>query len=36
MRNPHPAAFFWGKDLTTLYNEAYKIEVAGNKHPERA
>jgi hypothetical protein len=30
----HPAALFWGEDLTMMYNEAYKIEVAGNKHPE--
>jgi hypothetical protein len=35
MRNPHPASLFWGEDLTMLYNEAYKNEVAGNKHPER-
>jgi hypothetical protein len=34
MRNPHPASLFWGEDLTMLYNEAYKIEVAGNKHPD--
>lgn len=34
MRNPHPAALFWGEDLTMLYNEAYKNEVAGNKHPD--
>lgn len=34
MRNPHPAALFWGEELTMLYNEAYKNEVAGNKHPE--
>ncbi|KAK8054481.1 hypothetical protein PG994_009548 [Apiospora phragmitis] len=33
MNNPHPAALFWGNDLTMLYNEAYAIEVAGNKHP---
>lgn len=35
MRNPHPAALFWGEELTMLYNEAYKNEVAGNKHPGR-
>lgn len=35
MRNPHPASLFWGEELTMLYNEAYKNEVAGNKHPER-
>jgi hypothetical protein len=34
MRNPHPAALFWGEELTMFYNEAYKNEVAGNKHPE--
>ncbi|KAH7120745.1 aerobic respiration control sensor protein arcB [Dendryphion nanum] len=34
MRNPHPAALFWGEELTMVYNEAYKIEVAGNKHPD--
>ncbi|KAI0121090.1 aerobic respiration control sensor protein arcB [Xylariales sp. AK1849] len=33
MSNPFPAALFWGEDLTTLYNEAYATEVAGNKHP---
>jgi PAS domain S-box-containing protein len=33
MGNPHPAALFWGSDLTMLYNEAYAREVAGNKHP---
>ncbi|RYP67705.1 hypothetical protein DL771_007112 [Monosporascus sp. 5C6A] len=33
MSNPHPAAIFWGSDLTMLYNEAYAIEVAGRKHP---
>lgn len=34
MRNPHPAALFWGEELTMVYNEAYKNEVAGNKHPD--
>jgi PAS domain S-box-containing protein len=34
MRNPFPCAMFWGDELTMLYNEAYKVEVAGNKHPE--
>lgn len=34
MKNPHPAALFWGEELTMLYNEAYAKEVAGNKHPE--
>jgi PAS domain S-box-containing protein len=33
MSNPHPAALFWGSELTMLYNEAYAAEVAGNKHP---
>ncbi|KAK7959013.1 uncharacterized protein PG986_003867 [Apiospora aurea] len=33
MANPHPSALFWGSDLTVLYNEAYAVEVAGNKHP---
>ncbi|KAH6685941.1 aerobic respiration control sensor protein arcB [Plectosphaerella plurivora] len=33
MGNPHPAALFWGAELTMLYNEAYANEVAGNKHP---
>jgi PAS domain S-box-containing protein len=33
MSNPHPAALFWGSELTMLYNEAYATEVAGNKHP---
>lgn len=33
MRNPHPAALFWGEELTMVYNEPYRIEVAGNKHP---
>ncbi|KAK5653614.1 hypothetical protein OQA88_8643 [Cercophora sp. LCS_1] len=33
MANPHPAALFWGSELTMLYNEAYAAEVAGNKHP---
>lgn len=33
MTNPHPAALFWGTRLTVIYNEAYAVEVAGNKHP---
>lgn len=33
MTNPHPAALMWGSKLTVIYNEAYAIEVAGNKHP---
>lgn len=32
MTNPHPAALFWGSNLTVIYNEAYANEVAGNKH----
>ncbi|KAF1953321.1 hypothetical protein CC80DRAFT_494610 [Byssothecium circinans] len=34
MRNPHPVSLFWGEELTMLYNEAYKNEVAGSKHPD--
>lgn len=34
MRNPHPCSLFWGEELTMVYNEAYKLEVAGNKHPD--
>jgi PAS domain S-box-containing protein len=34
MRSPYPTALFWGEELTVIYNEAYKVEVAGNKHPE--
>jgi PAS domain-containing protein len=34
LRNPFPCALFWGEELTVIYNEAYKVEVAGNKHPE--
>ncbi|KAL8243956.1 hypothetical protein R6Q59_010214 [Mikania micrantha] len=33
MSNGHPAALFWGPDLTMLYNQAYRDEVAGTKHP---
>jgi hypothetical protein len=33
LANPHPAALFWGSDLTMFYNTAYAQEVAGNKHP---
>ena len=32
MSSPHPAALYWGEDLTTVYNEAY-IVLAGHKHP---
>lgn len=34
IRNPFPCALFWGEELTVIYNEAYKVEVAGNKHPD--
>jgi len=33
MRNPHPAALFWGDELTVMYNKAYADGVAGHKHP---
>jgi PAS domain S-box-containing protein len=33
MTNPHPAALFWGEELTMLYNEPYATQVAGRKHP---
>ena len=33
MRNPHPSSVFWGEDLTMLYNEAYRDDVTGAKHP---
>ncbi|KIW00739.1 uncharacterized protein PV09_07723 [Verruconis gallopava] len=33
MSNPHPISVLWGSDLTMIYNEAYVVEVAGNKHP---
>jgi hypothetical protein len=33
MRNPHPSSVFWGEDLTMLYNEAYRDDVSGDKHP---
>ncbi|KAH8813261.1 hypothetical protein F5884DRAFT_671834 [Xylogone sp. PMI_703] len=33
MRSPHPAAMYWGDELTVIYNEAY-ILIAGHKHPE--
>ena len=32
MASPHPAAMYWGPDLTAIYNEAY-ILLAGQKHP---
>ncbi|KAI1328996.1 hypothetical protein F5Y16DRAFT_139350 [Xylariaceae sp. FL0255] len=33
MGSPHPAALYWGKELTVMYNEAY-IPLAGKKHPK--
>ncbi|KAF5967654.1 sensory transduction histidine kinase [Fusarium coicis] len=33
INNPHPANIFWGNDMTMLYNEAYAVTFAGNKHP---
>jgi hypothetical protein len=33
MANPHPAALFWGEELTVIYNKAYADQVAGEKHP---
>ena len=32
MASPHPAAMYWGKDFTAIYNESY-IMLAGQKHP---
>ncbi|KAJ8123011.1 hypothetical protein ONZ43_g937 [Nemania bipapillata] len=32
MGSPHPAALYWGRGLTVLYNEAY-VAMAGRKHP---
>lgn len=34
MSNPHPAALFWGEELTVIYNKAYADTVAGDKHPK--
>jgi hypothetical protein len=33
MANRHPAAIFWGEELTVLYNQTYGDTVAGLKHP---
>jgi hypothetical protein len=33
MRNSHPSSVFWGEDLTMLYNESYRDDVTGDKHP---
>lgn len=30
---PNPIAVFWGDDLTMMYNEAYRHQIAGLKHP---
>ncbi|KAI0015865.1 hypothetical protein F4780DRAFT_39323 [Xylariomycetidae sp. FL0641] len=32
MGSPHPAAMYWGREYTCIYNEAY-VAMAGNKHP---
>jgi PAS domain S-box-containing protein len=32
MGSPHPAALYWGRELTVIYNEAY-VAMAGRKHP---
>jgi hypothetical protein len=34
MANPHPAALFWGEELTVIYNKSYADQVAGEKHPK--
>lgn len=34
MANPHPAALFWGEELTVIYNKPYADTVAGHKHPK--
>ncbi|QSZ30259.1 hypothetical protein DSL72_004781 [Monilinia vaccinii-corymbosi] len=34
MANPHPAALYWGEELTLLYNESYSETVAVQKHPQ--
>lgn len=34
MANPHPAALFWGEELTVIYNKPYADQVAGEKHPK--
>ncbi|RDW80496.1 hypothetical protein BP5796_05194 [Coleophoma crateriformis] len=33
MADPHPAAMFYGEELTVIYNEPYAFGVAGRKHP---
>ena len=32
MASPHPAAMYWGEDMTAIYNEAFVL-LAGQKHP---
>jgi hypothetical protein len=34
MLDPHPAALYWGDDMTIMYNEPYRDIVAGRKHPD--
>jgi hypothetical protein len=34
MADPHPAALYWGNDMTMMYNEPYRDIVAGCKHPD--
>jgi signal transduction histidine kinase len=34
MADPHPAALFYGDDMTVMYNSTYRDIVAGRKHPE--
>ncbi|KAI2638370.1 histidine kinase [Xylaria nigripes] len=33
MGSPHPAALYWGRDFTVIYNQAY-VAMAGRKHPK--
>ncbi|KAI1081893.1 hypothetical protein F5B20DRAFT_36797 [Whalleya microplaca] len=33
MGSPHPAAMYWGREFTAIYNEAY-VGMAGAKHPK--
>ncbi|KAI1342904.1 hypothetical protein F5Y15DRAFT_271562 [Xylariaceae sp. FL0016] len=33
MGSPHPAAMYWGREFTAIYNEAY-VPMAGRKHPK--
>ncbi|KAI0473667.1 hypothetical protein GGR56DRAFT_544060 [Xylariaceae sp. FL0804] len=33
MGSPHPAAMYWGRGFTAIYNEAY-VAMAGQKHPK--